>query len=364
MHDQIRTLLLHHKNKRIALHDMDILLKDAGIHLFTDTEQQKQFIRTVQNLIKAGVLVPLKSARPLIEYGGLPAKYTLRRDLLTEEEAPLSAEHRSELFSLPTPISIDYYAHHADDYRRDRDAILRIRDMIEDDDDEVLTVNERSYEIFGDEKAIDAPRHAAVDGEAVLRNLGLTLGDIRAKKVYEPFFYFEKDFGALEGTTERTVLIVENKDTFWTMQQAVTAGEVDGINLVIYGEGNAIQKKFEYIETVGGTLDDRYVYFGDIDREGIAIFNRLQARYPNYGIRPATSLYTAVLKKAGYRNARPLRNDQKRGQISLSPFIDAFDDESRAAIEWIITEERYLPQEVLTAVDLRRMKACGLSKTL
>ncbi|MDD3622866.1 MAG: DUF2220 family protein [Methanofollis sp.] len=364
MHDQIRTLLLRHKNKRIALHDMDALLKDAGVHLFADTEQQKQFIRTVQTLIETGVLVPLKSARPLIEYGGLPAKYTLHRELLAEKETPLSDEHRSELFSLPTPMSIDYYAKHPDDYRRDRDAILRIRDLIEDDDDEVLTVNERSYEIFGDEKAIDAPQHAAVDGEAVLRNLGLTLEDIRAKKVFEPFFYFEKDFGNLEGKATRTVLIVENKDTFWTLQQAVTTGEFDGINLVIYGEGNAIQKKFEYIETVGGTTDDRYVYFGDIDREGIAIFNRLQARYPDYGIRPATSLYTAVLKKAGYRNARPLRNDQKRGRFSFSPFIDDFDDESRAAIEWIITEERYLPQEAITAVDLRRMKALGLSETL
>jgi hypothetical protein len=363
MHDLIRAILLRHKNKRIALGDLDTLLKDEGINLFADTERRKQFIGTVQDLIQAGVLVPLKKARPLTGYGGLPDRYTIQRDLLAEKEAPLSAEHKNELFSLPAPMSIDYYAKHADDYRRDRDAVLRIRDLIEGGGDEVLTVNERSYEIFGDEKAIDEPRHAAVDGEAVLRNLGLTLADIRAKKVFEPFFYIEKGFGTQQGKAERTVLIVENKDTFWTLQQAVTAGEFDGINLVIYGEGNAVQKKFEYIETVGGTRDDLYFYFGDIDREGIAIFNRLQARYPDYGIRPATSLYTAVLKKAGYRNARPLRTDQDRGQVSLSPFIDAFDDESRAAIEWIITEERYLPQEVITAVDLRRMKALGLSET-
>jgi hypothetical protein len=363
MHDLIRAILLRHKNKRIALGDLNTLLKDDGINLFADAERQKQFIRMVQDFIQEGVLVPLKKARPLTGYGGLPDRYTIRRDLLAEKEAPLSAEHKNELFSLPHPMSIDYYAKHADDYRRDREAVLRIRDLIEGGDDEVLTVNERAYEIFGDEKAIDEPRHAAVDGEMVLRNLGLTLADIRAKKVFEPFFYIEKDFSTEQGKTARTVLIVENKDTFWTLQQAVTAGEFDGINLVIYGEGNAIQKKFEYIETVGGTQDDRYVYFGDIDREGIAIFNRLQERYPKYGIKPATSLYTAVLKKAGYLNARPLRKKQDRSQISISPFIDAFDDENRAAIEWIIKEKRYLPQEVLTAVDLRRMKALGLSET-
>lgn len=363
MQNIIRAILLRHKNKRIALSDMKRILKDDGINLLADTEWQKQFICTVQDLILEGVLVPLKNARPLTGYGGLPDRYTIRRDLIAEKEAPLSAEHKNELFSLPAPMSIDYYAHHADTYRRDRDAIIRIRDLIDGDDHEVLTVNERSYEIFGDEKAIDEPQRAAVDGSAVLRNLGLILADIRAKKVFEPFFYIEKGFGAEQGKTKRNVLIVENKDTFWTFQRAVIAGEFDGINLIIYGEGNAIQKKFEYIETVGGTPDDLYFYFGDIDREGIAIFNRLQARYPDYGIKPATSFYTAVLRKAGYRNARPLRTEQNRGLIPLSPFIDGFDEESRAAIEWIITEERYLPQEVLTAVDLRRMKALGLSET-
>lgn len=363
MQDAIRTILLQHKNKRIALSDLNTSLTKDGINLFADTERQKQFIRTIQDFIREGVLVPLKTTRPLIKYGGLPRSYTIQRDLITEAEMPLSLEHWNELLSLPSPMSIEYYATHADHYRQDRDAILRIRNLIESDDDEVLTVNERSYEIFGDEKAIDVPGKAAFNGEVVLRNLGLTLADIRAKKVFEPFFYLEKDFSAQKGKAERTVLIVENKDTFWTLQQAVTVGDFDDINLVIYGEGDAILKKFAYIETVGGTLEDRYVYFGDIDWEGIAIFNRLQARYSDYGIRPATSFYTAVLKKVGYLNARPLRTEQNRGQMSLSPFIDAFDNESRAAIEWIIKEKRYLPQEVITATDLRRMKALGLSGT-
>jgi len=364
MQDVIRTSLLRHKNKRIALSDMNAILKEDGINLFADPDVEKQFICAIQDFINIGVLVPIKRAGSLTEYGGLPGRYTIQRDLITEGETPLSEEHRNELFSLPRLMSIKYYATHADHYRRDRDTILRIRDLIEKDGSEMLTVNERSYEIFGDEKAVDAPEDAAVDGRTILRNLHLSLEDIRAKKVFEPFFYCEKDFSALEGKAKRTVLIVENKDTFWTLQQAVTAGEFDGINLVIYGEGNAILKKFEYIKAVGGTLEDRYIYFGDIDREGIAIFNRLRVRYPEYDIRPATSLYTAILKKVGYKSARPLRKEQKRGQFSFSPFLDYFDEENRAAIEWIIKAERYLPQEALNAAEFRRMKARGLSETL
>ncbi len=316
----IRTIVLEHKNKRIHLTGIESALKERGINLFADQSRHHKFIETVDSFIARGLLEPLKGARPLQQYRGLPDRYTIHRDVIADT-APLSPEHRNELVSLLPPIRIDHYATHADEYLRDRDYILRINDLIRRRGDcEVLTTNERSYELFGDEKAIGAPADAAVDGALILRNLRLTLEDIRAKQVYEPFFWIEKDFSDQKGKAERTVLIVENKDTFWTLQQAVTDGVLAGIHLVIYGEGNAILKKFEYIETVGGVPDDRYRYFGDIDWEGISIYNRLRTRYPEYDIRPATGLYAFILQKAGPAGARPLRRPQRAG--TLSPFLD------------------------------------------
>ncbi len=357
----IRTIVLEHKNKRIHLTDIESALKERGINLFADQSRQHKFIETVGTFIARGILEPLKGARPLQQYGGLPDRYTIRRDVIAG--ALLSPEHRNELVSLSPPIRIDYYVTHGDEYLRDRNYILRINDLIlRREECEVLTVNERSYELFGDEKAIGAPADAAVDGALILRNLRLTLEDIRAKQVYEPFFWIEKGFSNLQGKAERTVLIVENKDTFWTLQQAVTDGVLAGIHLVIYGEGNAILKKFEYIETVGGVPDDRYRYFGDIDWEGISIYNRLCARYPEYDIRPATALYAFILQKAGPAGARPLRRPQRAG--TLSPFLDFFDARTGDAIRQIVTAERYLPQEVLNTTDLSRFGDDGLTPAL
>ena len=359
----IRTIVLEHKNKRIYLTEIEGALKERGFNLFADQSRQHKFIETVDTFIARGILEPLKSAQPLQQYGGLPDRYTVRRDVIAGASAPLSPEHRNELVSLSRPISIDYYVTHGDEYLRDRNHILRINDFIlRREECEVLTVNERSYELFGDEKAIAMPDEASVKGALILKNLRLTLDDIRAKQVYEPFFWIEKDFSNLQGKAERTVLIVENKDTFWTLQQAVTDGVLAGIHLVIYGEGNAILKKFEYIETVGGVPDDRYRYFGDIDWEGISIYNRLRARYPEYDIRPATALYAFILQKAGPAGARPLRRLQRAG--NLSPFLDFFDAKTGDAIRQIVKAERYLPQEVLNVTDLSRFADGGLTSAL
>ncbi len=359
----IRTIVLEHKNKRIHLTDIEGALKEHGVNLFADPSRHPKFIKTIEAFIARGILEPLKGARPLQQYGRLPDKYTIHQDVIAGAGAPLSPEHRRELVSLSQPISIDYYVTHGDEYLRDRDHILRVNDLIlRREECEILTVNERSYELFSDEKAIAAPADASVDGALILKNLCLTLEDIRAKQVFEPFFWIEKGFSDLRGKAERTVLIIENKDTFWTLQQAVTDGVLTGIHLVIYGEGNAILKKFEYIKTVGGVLDDRYRYFGDIDIEGISIYNRLRARYPEYDIRPATALYTFILQKAGPAGAHPLRRSQRAG--SLSPFLDFFDAETGDAIRQIVTTERYLPQEILNATDLLRFADDGFTSAL
>lgn len=361
----IKNILQEHENKRIRLSDIENALKERGINLFSDPERYDKFIITISNFTARGILEPLKGAKPLQHYGRLPDRYTIHREIFVGNGVLLSRENRNELFSLSPPINIDYYATHIDHYLRDRNYILKINDLICNCDEcEELTVNERSYELFGDEKAIATPGDAAVNGDAILKNLRLTLEDIKAKRVYEPFIRTEKDFSILQGIAERTVLIVENKDTFWTLQKAVTRELISGIHLVIYGEGKAILKKFEYIETLGGVPEDLYFYFGDIDREGISIYNQLNARYPKYGIRPATALYSLILQKAGFNRARPLRKLQLVNNFSYSPFLDFFSVEYGEEIRQIIAKDLYLPQEVLNVTDIRRLADVELSKAI
>lgn len=360
MEEAVRAILLQHKNKRIYISDIDAALKADGISLFTDPERQKQFADVVRIYIDLGILKPLKSAIPLQQYGRLPDRYTISREFIADNGTSLSREHLDELLSLSPPIDIDYYATHSKHYARDREHILRINDLIRQCDSEELTANERSYLLFGDEKAITMPKKASVDGDVILRNLKLTLSDIKAKRIFEPFFSIQKNFYTFEGVSQRSILIVENKDTFWTLQNAVMSDEIAGVHLVIYGEGNAILKKFEYIQAIGGTPEDEYFYFGDIDQEGIFIYNQLRERYPEYDIRPAVSLYTYLLSKVGAEKARPLRRSRKTKTFLLSPFVDFFDQSTGVAIRRIIQEQKYLPQEVLNKTDIRSVGHFGI----
>lgn len=359
MKKTIIEILQKTKNQRINIHDIDDKLKKRRINIRSDPEKNDQFIKCIQELIDDSILVPLKNATPLQQYGKLPNNYTIHKSSIADAFSPHSNEYWNELCSLSPPIKIDYYATHADQYAKDREFILRINDLICQKDSDELTANERSYLLFGDEKAITMPSEAIIDGNEILNNLKIGLGDIRARKVFEPFFFTEHNYYSLNGQAPRTVLIVENKDTFWTLQNAIKSDELEGINLVIYGEGFAIIKKFEYIETIGGNSSDRFFYFGDIDQEGIRIYNTLTKKFPEYEIKPAVSFYTLILKKTGSEISHLLRKS-RTCDISLSPFIDFFSPETSAIISKIIREGKYLPQEIINKTDMAELKRYGL----
>lgn len=348
------------KNQRININNIDDELKKRRINIHSNSEKTDQFITNIKELIDENILVPLKNATPLQQYGRLPNNYRIRRNSIDDNFSPISTEYREELLSLTLPIKIDYYLEHADQYAKDRKFILRIDELLRQIDFPELTANERSYIIFSDEKAIAMPTEAAVDGNQVLKNLKISLEDIKARKIFEPFFFIEHHYYSINEHTQRTVLIVENKDTFWTLQNAIKSGELDGVNLLIYGEGYAIVKKFEYIEMIGGSQSDRYYYFGDLDPEGIFIYNSLVKKYPLYKIKPAVALYNYIIIKAGPDKAQPLRKVQNRSETSLLPFIDCFEPETRDIITKMMEERKYIPQEVFNKTDIQELKACGI----
>ncbi|MFA4850155.1 MAG: Wadjet anti-phage system protein JetD domain-containing protein [Methanoregula sp.] len=360
MKETIKIILQNSKNKRISITELSEELKNRRINIFFDEHKRDQFVKTIQDFIDESILIPLKNSSQLLQYGGLPNTYTIKKSSILEKFSIQQTEHRHELLSLSPSINIDYYATHAAQYAKDREFILRIDNLVRQKNSDELTVNERSYLLFDDEKAITMPADAAIDGNKILKNLKLSLKDIKAKKVYEPFFYTEKNYFSLEGNGIRTILIVENKDTFWTLQDALKSGELENTNLVIYGEGYAIKQKFAYFNMIGGTTSDRYFYFGDLDQEGINIFNSLRKQFPHYDIKPAVRFYSYMIKKAGPARAQPIRKLQKRGDSSLSPFIDFFESDEKELINKIVNERKYLPQEIFNKIDLPELKHRGI----
>jgi len=358
MEKKVLNILEQCTKKRVETKYIVEELKNIGINIIADPQLKRPFIDVIKKLIDENVLIPLKSAKMLQQYERLPNKYEINKCCFRQCDEEISAE---ELRGLSSKLNMTYYLKHVDEYRRHREIIRKINDLLMQDDCEILTANERSYLIFGDEKAITSPKDASIDGEIVLNRLNLTIEDIKAEKKPEPFFYIKtEEYDNLKNVSARTVLIVENKDTFWTFMDATLSRKLTDIHLLIYGEGNAVVSKFEFIRMVGGEKKDNYYYFGDMDQEGIIIFNRLRDTFSGYDIRPAVSLYEYMLNKAGPENAKPLRRCRKLNVESLSPFIDFFNQETGKLIEEIISAQKYIPQEVVNKTDMERLGNLGL----
>ena len=360
MRDQILSIIKQHKKQKIRLIDIDDGLKTKGIDVFSNHSVEIEFRQLINCLTEEGVLTIMKSSRPLQSYGGLFDKYTISNSFFEPENVLSNNQLYVEMTTkLSSKIDISYYLKNHDRYVMHREYILKISAFLSGNDEETITANERSYELFGDEKALTAPEDAVIDGNQILKNLRLTYDDIKAERVFEPFVYLKSEkFDELQGRFDRTVLIIENKDTYWTFKNALILGNLDFVDLVIYGEGKAIWSKFQFIEEVGGSTSDNYYYFGDLDSEGLNIYNQLYESYSEYNIHPAVSFYEYLLKKEGFENSKALRTSQKI--MSLSPFIDFFMPNDKDLIERLIAENRYIPQEAVNKKDLRKLKDGGL----
>ena len=128
---------------------------------------------------------------------------------------------------------------------------------------------------------------------------------------------------------------------------AIKSNLLSNIHLLIYGEGKAIIKKFDFIKYLRGEPSDQFYYFGDIDLEGILIYNKLRYLFLDYNIVPAVPFYEHMLRVAGVEGSRMLKNVSNTKEHQLSPFIDYFNSESASLIKEIILQHRCLPQEVV-----------------
>lgn len=92
-------------------------------------------------------------------------------------------------------------------------------------------------------------------------------------------------------------------------------------------------------------------YFGDLDYEGIGIWEKLaELCQPRRQIRPFCPAYEAMLKKAEQIEVLPDTREQQNRNISDS-FFQYFSDEISEKMKRILENETYIPQEILNITD-------------
>lgn len=365
--DSILEFIENHDKKDFEINKLYLWLKEKDRVLFDfimTAEGRLQFAESISWLVAQVKIEPVKNSLtiPLFAGQSIKAKYRILAlsDVVHEQEEALNLMKRYDR-RIP---NLKYYKNNPSVFIQDKTYIDIIYDFIgqllDNPDMTPLSVHERSWQLFQDEKFIKNSSSGA-SGARILSNLGLTYNDLNCYMTYEPFvFYKTKVFDVID---VRNILIIENKDTFWSFKK-IMEDDANSLNmhLLIYGEGNKIVKSLQYLESVGGLTSDNIYYFGDIDREGINIFSKLQSEYSGiYTITPATSLYQWCLNDVSIEKLVATKKEQRLSEESVESFCAFFDESSSIKIKHILDEGKYIPQEAMNYMILENLFIKGIS---
>lgn len=330
----------------------------------------------VMELIENRKIKPVKASGI---NGKSPALY--REYWITEEKQDVS-QYCDELnYDISPAIMTDYYKSHIDRYIQDRQWVLLLNDYIKNCGGRFMTLmseNERSFDIWHREKFLKQEQ-----GRKILKRCGIDAEALNFYRTTEPLAYY-----CATRRTPQKLLIVENKDTFYSMRKCLLEGS-DGIcgeeiGTLIYGAGKGIISAFADFAISGEPYmmepGNKIYYFGDMDYEGIGIYENFAAAYKDrYNImsvseasgsenptlaglsicRAANEIllfkaaYEKMLDKAervGISNMPLTKEGQNRKIGKL--FLSNFSRIQQEKIMEILESDRYIPQEILNVEDI------------
>lgn len=192
-------------------------------HRFQDAGGYLAFYQGVQELVALGRMQAIKQAK---SNGRDPE---LRTAYWVVPEAVDSQWSYMDMVKLSDRLQLQMYMDHpewqsVEEWKR-IESIYRF--LQERDQRDWVTREERSLELFGEEKWLSSLGH----GAQMLRRLGLTLQDLKAKVYGEPFVYWPRPGARLEQADK--LLIVENLSCFHTCRLAIERdGEVLGLRII------------------------------------------------------------------------------------------------------------------------------------
>lgn len=301
----------------------------------------------IMQLIQEGKIKPVKTSG---KNGKKPALYTAYHIL--EAKKDYSELEYELLYQTDPQISVDYYLQHPENYIQERESVRLLNTFLKEKKNRLqipISFNERCFEIWGYEKFL-----SKASGRTFLNHCGLTLDFLNCYPTAEPFAYF-----AVSRETPQKLLILENKDPFVSMRKHLLAGHHtilgERICTLIYGAGKRVISSFQdfsisaepYMQSEGNEL----LYFGDLDYEGIRIYENLAAAFSDQGkIVPFAAAYLAMLHKADNARKLPTTKEQQNRNIS-NTFFSYFDDKDAGRMKKILEQDLYIPQEILNISD-------------
>lgn len=298
-------------------------------------------------------LLDEKKIKPVLAAGKNGKKPALYLAYWEEEKQKDYTVLLSELlYNLEPKLDISYYQQNLAVYAEEREDVLQLNDFFRKQAALLATqvsYNERSFQIWAREKFL-----LKGAGKKILKHCGLELSDLNCYSTAEPFAYF-----SLTREVPQKLLIIENKDTFFSLRKFLLAGNEllfgEKISTLIYGAGKRVISSFQEFavsaEPYMLAQANELLYFGDLDYEGIGIYENLAEAFREQGeIKPFRVAYLTMLAKSkAYKNL-PLTKEEQNRQLKGS-FFTYFTAQEEEAMQKILQQDLYIPQEILSLTD-------------
>lgn len=314
-----------------------------------NAESYEQLCIYIYNQIENGSLKPVKASKT---NGKKPALYLEYWITDTGKAVDYSIYEEELKYKMSMEISVDYYLRHLDQYVQDRDWVLLLNAYFLQGQDMAVPVskNERSFQIWGREKFLQLEQ-----GRKILKRCGVEASQLAFYETSEPLAYY-----SCHRQTPQNMLILENKDTFYSMRRHLLDKKEKifavPFGTLIYGAGKGILRSFQdfsfCVEPYMQAEENRIYYFGDLDYEGIGIYEHLEELFEKqqYHIQPFTHAYEKMLVKARAVRELPRTKEKQNRKIS-GRFFAFFSDQAVLEMKEILENDRYIPQEILNICD-------------
>ncbi len=309
------------------------------------TRSDAELYRLIEDAVFRGSLMPVKAAgtngnRTYPVY----LKYRIRKNDKQED-----MQKEIELLH-PAMLRSSYLQKHPNAYLMHRVALLRLNEYLFRSQHSVpVSKKERSFEIFDEEKQLEDRSLCTL-----LDKLGLT-PDVLG--YYETPEYCFHDY-IPQRKDKMTLLICENKDIWFNIRRRMyedNASVLFGVSIdgVVYGNGNKISMPGglkSYTDFLGAG-DVRYLYWGDIDREGFNIFLSVGRSNPGLVIKPFVEAYSEMIRLSEGRRI-PDSTDHRERMGDYSELFACFPVELEAKLKEYIRENKRIPQEIISYQSL------------
>lgn len=313
---------------------------------FMKVSNYSDLVELVYDMTGQGLIIPIKNSGL---NGKKPALYQAYR--ISRVPKDYSAFQEELMYQLVPMLKNDYYMSNMEAYLKDRLFVMALNNFLREHKEalaEAVSYNERSFEIWGREKFLKKE-----GGIRILRNLGLRPEDLNVYDTTEPLAYYSQ-----HKRVPQKILILENKDTFYSMRRHLLADNLmilrEEIGTLIYGGGKSIHKSFQdFTFCVEPYLNDErneILYFGDLDYEGILIYETLQKNFiDRVKVKPFCTAYEVMLQKADQLNL-PRMKEGQNSNIGTE-FFSHFSREVQEQMKHLLEQNRYIPQEILQRKD-------------